>query len=139
MCRSRSTGGCTTTGSLRRSCAASAVDSLSGADKYKVFRDGRGVLDNLHFAEVESVNYRLFEAAACRGVVLVDDVPQVRRYLQPGVEAVTFASAQDLVGTLQDLSDADLDRIGSAAHDRVEREHLIRHRIEEMLDDLALS
>ncbi len=82
---------------------------LSGPAKYQVFRDARGVLNNLHFAEVESVNYRLFEAAACRGVVLVDDVPQVRRYLQPGVEVVTFASVQDLVGTLQDLSDADLD------------------------------
>ena len=109
---------------------------LSGRDKYEVFRDARGVLNNLHFAEVESVNYRLFEAAACRGVVLVDEVPQVARFLQPGVEALTFRTAEDLVGVLRELSDHDFDEIGSAAHDRVVRDHQIKHRLDEMLVDL---
>lgn len=112
---------------------------LSGADKYQVFRDARGVLNNLHYAEVGSVNYRLFEAAACRGVVLVDDVPQVSRYFEPGAEVITFRSVTDLVKTLGDLSDADLAAIGGAAHARVTREHLIRHRLEAMLEDLAMT
>ena len=70
---------------------------LSGPEKYRVFRDSRGVLDNLHYAEVGGVNYRLFQATAARGVVLIDNVPQVKRYFDPGSEVITFTSPQDLI------------------------------------------
>ena len=112
---------------------------LSGSDKYQVFRDAWGVLDNLHYAEVGGVNYRLFQATACRGVVLIDDLPQVRRYFEPGSEVITFTSPEDLVRTMTEITDAELTAIGSAAHARTVREHLMRHRVQEMLDDLELS
>lgn len=111
---------------------------LAGEEKYQVFRDARGVLNNLHYAEVGSVNYRLFEAAACRGVAVVDDVPQVRRYFEPGSEVITFGSPRELLSTMKEITDKELASIGDAAHDRTVREHLVTHRISEMLDDLAL-
>lgn len=112
---------------------------LSGPEKYQVFRDARGVLDNLHYAEVAGVNYRLFEAAACRGIVLVDDLPQISRYYEPGSEVLTFASPQDLVETMREITDVELTDIGAAAHARTVREHLMRHRAQELLDDLELA
>lgn len=112
---------------------------LSGPTKYQVFRDARGVLDNLHFAEVGGVNYRFFEAAACRGVVLIDDLPQVGRYFEPGSEVITFTSPQDLVHTMKEITDSELAAIGEAAHARTVRHHLMTHRIQEMLNDLALE
>lgn len=112
---------------------------LSGTEKYRTFREARGVLNNLHYAEVASVNYRLFEAAGCGGIVLTDDLPQVRRYLVPGEEVVLFTSAADLAGQLDDLSDIDLARIGAAALARVVGEHLVTHRVGEMLADLGMT
>lgn len=112
---------------------------LSGSEKYQVFRDARGVLNNLHYAEVGGVNYRLFQATACRGVVLIDDLPQVRRYFEPGLEVITFTSPEDLVRTMSEITEPELAAIGSAAHSRTVREHLMKHRLQEMLDDLVLG
>ena len=112
---------------------------LSGDEKHQVFRDARGVLNNLHYAEVGGVNYRLFQATGSRGVVLIDDVPQVRRYFEPGSEVLTFGSPQELLGTMKEISDRELTEIGQAAYERTLRDHLMTHRIREMLDDLAMT
>ena len=112
---------------------------LSGPEKYQVFRDARGVLNNLHYAEVGGVNYRLFQATCCRGVALIDDVPQVKRYFEPGSEVITFSSPQDLVRTMEEVTDDELNAIGEAAHARTVRDHLMRHRVQELLDDLTIA
>ena len=52
---------------------------------------------------------------------------------------VTFTTAPELAHRLKELSDEDLEGIGDAAHARISKEHLIRHRVLEMLNDLALE
>lgn len=112
---------------------------LWSTEKYAHFRTARAVLNNLHYSEVGSLNYRAFEAAGCGGVVAIDDVPQVKRYFEPGDEVIVFASPRSLVDQLDELTVADLDAVGERAQQRVAREHLIRHRLAEMLDDLRMG
>ncbi len=111
---------------------------LIGDDKYRIFSQSAGVLNNLFFGEVESVNYRLFEAAASGGVVYVDDVPQVRRYFEPGREIVVFSNAKEIAQTLGDLDERSRAEIAAKARARVADEHLLTHRTEAMVDDLGL-
>lgn len=111
---------------------------LSGDDKYEVFGTRAGVLNNLHYAEVQSVNYRLFEAAASGGLVLVEDLPQVSRYFKVGEEVMTYRSPTDIVRTLE-IPPLERTRVKALARKRVESDHLIVHRLEVMLDDLGLS
>ena len=115
-CRSTSTAACTTTRCRSKIVRRFTGKYLSGSEKYQVFRDARGVLNNLHYAEVGGVNYRLFQATCCRGVVLIDDVPQVTSLLRAGSEVITFTSPQDLVRTMSEITDAELTAIGEAAH-----------------------
>lgn len=110
---------------------------LRSEEKYEVFRAARGVLNNLHYAEVDSVNYRLFEAAACGGVVLTDDLSQVRRYFEPGSELLVFKGAGDLIQQMNEVTTQELDALAQAGHRRVLRDHLIQHRLVEMFADLG--
>ena len=108
-------------------------------EKYQVFREARCVVNNLHYAEYGSVNYRLFEAAGCGAVVATDDVPQVRRYFEPGQEVITFTSSDDLARQLDELSADELDAIGHAAQRRVIEEHRMEFRLQEMLEDCGFD
>ena len=107
-------------------------------EKYQVFRDARCVVNNLHYAEYGSVNYRLFEAAGAGAVVATDDVPQVVRYLDPGTEVITFSSAEDLANQLDEMSPEELNRVGQAAQQRVVKDHRMEFRTQEMLEDCGL-
>lgn len=108
-------------------------------EKYQVFREARCVVNNLHYAEVGSMNYRLFEAAGAGGVVATDNVPQVKRYLEPGREVITFSSAEDLAKQLDELTLDELNAIANAAQDRIARDHRMEFRLEEMLEDCGLG
>lgn len=112
---------------------------LWSTEKYEHFRVARAVLDNLHYCEVGSLNYRAFEAAGCGGVVAIDDVPQVKRYFEPGDEVIVFGSPRSLVAQLEEMSTADLDAMADRAQQRVARDHLLRHRLAEMFDDLGVG
>ena len=101
--------------------------------------EARCVINNLHYAEYGSVNYRLFEAAGAGAVVATDDVPQVRRYFEPGSKVITFSSSEDLARTLDALSQDELDAIGRAAQRRVANEHRMELRLQEMLEDCGLE
>ncbi|MDP5183839.1 glycosyltransferase [Blastococcus sp. BMG 814] len=108
-------------------------------DKSRVFRQAAGVLNNLHPAEMTSVNCRLFEATAAGGAVLCEDRQSLRDLFDVGTEVLAFANYDELVQHIKQLFDEpDLTRrVGDAAAQRALAEHTYQHRLTEILSDLA--
>lgn len=105
------------------------------AGKSRVFREAAGVLNNLHPAELNSVNCRLFEAAAAGGAVLCENRPVLADLFALGDEVLAFNNVDELVAQCRFLiQDSDAGkRIGDAASLRARREHTYSARLEEML------
>ena len=108
-------------------------------EKSRVFHEARAVLNNLHPAEMMSLNCRLFEAAAAGAVVLCEDRPALRESFVPGKEVGSFARFDELV----ELATAALDRpddftsMRSAGAARARADHTYEVRLTEMLGRLA--
>lgn len=112
---------------------------IMGRDKHRVFRYSKAVLNNLHIAEVGSVNFRMFDAASAGGLIVTDHLPQVSEFFEPGKEVLTYRSIDELVTILRAITPDERERIGSAAQARVQRDHTMKQRLRTLLDDLALS
>ncbi len=95
------------------------------------------VLNNLHYAEVQSVNYRLFEAAGCGAVVATNALPHIDKYFSTGEELIGFVDANDLATKLRSLNASDLDEIGSRARARVAADHTLSERLNDLLSDVS--
>lgn len=110
-------------------------------EKARVFRTAAAVLNNLHPAEMDSVNCRLFEAAGCGAVVLCEDRPVLREHFEPGRELLVFSTFDELVDQIRITLD-DPERgtvIGDAAARRAHAEHSYQHRLAELLAVLGRS
>jgi spore maturation protein CgeB len=83
-----------------------------------------------------SPSVRLFEAAACGAVIVSDNWPGLDHFLVPGREVLLPASTDDVVRYLRDIDEAELRRIGMAAHERMMAEHTSDHRAQQ-LESLA--
>jgi len=108
-------------------------------DKARVFREARGVLNNLHPAEMSSVNCRLFEAAGSGGAVLCERRPTLADLFVEGEEVLAFDTFQELLGHCQALmADPSLTtQIGNAASVRAHRDHTYQIRLAEILERLG--
>jgi spore maturation protein CgeB len=81
---------------------------------------------------------RLFEAAACGVAVLSDDWEGLEQFFTPGSEILVARSESDALAAL-DLTDAELQRIGGAARERVLAEHTSDRRAIELLEMLEIA
>jgi spore maturation protein CgeB len=79
-----------------------------------------------------SPSVRLFEAAACGATIVSDNWPGLDSFFTPGKEILLPTSSDDVVHYLQDVDDAELQRIGQAAADRVLAEHTSDHRAQQL-------
>ncbi len=70
-----------------------------------------------------SPSVRLFEAAACGTAIASDNWPGLATFFSPGKEILLPTGSEDMVRYLSDLSDADVQKIGRAAMERVLSEH----------------
>lgn len=105
-------------------------------DKARVFRQARGVLNNLHPAEMSSVNCRLFEAAASGGAVLCERRDALAELFEDDTEVLGFESFEELLTHCQTLlGDPALGRrIGDAASARALAEHTFQIRLRQILE-----
>lgn len=112
-----------------------AGQAVFRVDKSKVFREARGVLNNLHPAEMQSVNCRLFEATAAGAAVLCERRTALSDLFEEGNEVLGFDSYDELLGHCQSLlADPALGtRIGNAASVRSLRDHSYEQRVNVML------
>lgn len=112
---------------------------LTGEDKSRVFREARGVLNNLHPAEMNSVNCRLFEATAAGGAVLCEHRDALGELFRINEEVLAFSTFEELVDHCRALlEDQGLTKkIGDAASTRAHTEHTYEIRLTAMLERLT--
>ena len=75
-----------------------------------------------------SPSVRLFEAAACGTAIISDVWPGIESLFAPGQEILLADSHKEVISYLRDTGDAEIQRIGEAAQQRVLAEHTSRQR-----------
>ena len=78
-----------------------------------------------------SPSVRLFEAAACGTPIITDAWTGLDEFFEPGQEILVTRSADETLGYLRDLPDADRKAIASRARTRVLSQHTAAHRASE--------
>lgn len=108
---------------------------VRGLEKSRTFRSAAAVLNNLHPAEVDGVNCRLFEATAAGGAVLCEDRPELHRLFEVDREVLSFESYDELLTKARQLLDnhALSTAIGDAAAARSGADHTYAVRLAELL------
>lgn len=71
---------------------------------------------------------RLFEAAACGGAILSDWWEGLDQFLTPQRELLLVRDSRDVTDILQSTTDAERERIGRAARERILGHHTSQHR-----------
>ena len=75
-----------------------------------------------------SPSVRLFEAAACGATILSDWWEGLDEFLTPGRELMLVGGAPDVLDILRSMTDAERERIGNAARERILAHHTSQHR-----------
>ena len=108
---------------------------VRGLDKSAVFCSAAAVLNNLHPAEMEGVNCRLFEATGAGGAVICEHRPELENLFKVRDEVLAFGSYDDLIDALGSLLDDHAlgRRLGAAASRRALVEHSYTKRLKVLL------
>jgi spore maturation protein CgeB len=98
---------------------------------------------NLTRADMRKAGYspsvRLFEAAACGTPIISDEWVGIEELLEPGKEILLANSTEDVTQFLENVSDAEAERIAGAARERICAEHSSVHRAEELESHLSAA
>ena len=96
---------------------------------------------NLTRADMVAAGYspsvRLFEASACGAAILSDAWPGIEEFLTPGEEILLPREASEVVDILKNTTDADRQRIGARARERILAEHTSTHRAAQLEEIIA--
>lgn len=121
------------------------LNLLSGIDfqppkfkqqKAEIFRKASVVLNLAHPYDVNSTNQRLFEATSAGGAVITNNVTNLSQLFAVGSEVLTFSNYDELLAKINYLFENPefARQMADRAHLRTFREHLITHRLQEMLE-----
>ncbi|MBN6149434.1 glycosyltransferase [Xanthomonas sp. AmX2] len=86
-----------------------------------------------------SPSVRLFEAAACATPIISDAWDGLEELFEPGKEILIARSAEQVVGWLRDMPEAQRQAIGQGARRRVLAEHTAAHRAQALRHYLDLA
>ena len=108
-------------------------------EKSRIFRSAAVVLNNLHPAEINGMNARLFEAAGCGAAVLTEFRPTLPELFEIGTEVLAFSDFGELVSQAERLlGDAWVGaKLGDAAALRAHESHTYEKRLAVILERLA--
>jgi spore maturation protein CgeB len=111
---------------------------LTREAKSRVFRESRGVLNDLHPGEMNSVNARLFEATGAGAAVLCEHRDILGDLFRVNEEVLAFSTFEELVDECYLLlNDSSITRtIGDAASARAHSEHTYERRLTTILEHL---
>jgi spore maturation protein CgeB len=120
----------------------SAFTGLYVTDREKAlaYTCAKIVLNTLHYAEVNSVNARLFEATGCGGFVVTHANRDLVNLFCSGQEVVAVDSLPELHQAILHYVTADEERarIAKAAQQRAHREHTYLHRLQSLFETCGL-
>lgn len=104
---------------------------VRGLEKSAVFCSAAAVLNNLHPAEMEGVNCRLFEATAAGGAVVCESRRELDNLYDVGREVLSFGTYDELTHALRSLLDDDVlaRRLGAAGSRRARNTHSYAERL----------
>lgn len=110
-------------------------EHVTGLRKAEVFRSAAAVLNNLHPAEMNGVNARLFEAAGSGGLLLTEARPALAA-LFSSQEVVSFSTYDQLHEAAQAALHGDLParEMGDRASSRAHAEHKYSDRLRLLLE-----
>lgn len=126
---------------FQRVRAAQTGTFVSGRTKALAFRGAKVVLNTIHYAELEGVNARLFEATGCGGFVLSHASRGLNRYFEPDREVVTFESTAELSERIRHYlwRPDEREAIAAAGQARAHRDHTYGVRLKELTRLAGLS
>jgi len=109
---------------------------LRGIEKAKVFHNSIAVLNNMHPAEIEGVNARLFEATACGAITVSEFKSELPKMFDLDREVLAFRTYDELLSTLRGLVAGELGgrEIGDAASRRCHSDHTYGQRLETLIE-----
>lgn len=121
--------------------SAQSGEYVTGRTKAVAFGCAKIVLNTMHYAEINGINSRLFEATACGGFVLTHTAPGLERYFAPDIEVATYNTRADLHDKVRHYLRADEERhrIALAGQARAALDHTYRNRIGELLAITGLA
>ena len=107
-------------------------NAVYNSEKAKAFLGAKIVLNNLHFAEVLSLNVRAFEAAGIGAFQLVDWRPEIDHLFIDGKEIITYKNIEDLKNKIKYwlLNPLERQKIANAGKARALKEHTYIHRLD---------
>ena len=88
---------------------------------------------------IDGLNFRVFEIAACGGLVIVNESKDLKTCYEIGKEAVTYRTPEDLNRLIHDIvtHPQKYQKIAEAGFERTMQEHTYRKRLEQMFDILG--
>lgn len=112
---------------------------IAREEKARVFREAAAVLNNLHMAEIEGVNCRLFEASGCGAVVLCEQRAVLPTFFEPGREVLMFSHYDQLVDQARQVvaEPGRFTAVADAASRRAHDDHTYVHRLTTLLERLS--
>lgn len=104
---------------------------VTDRSKFLAFTCARVVLNTLHYAEVKSVNARLFEATGCGGFVITHRTEGIDALFEVGTEVVAVDTAAELRDAVLHYLAAPGERttIAAAGQRRSHADHTYQHRL----------
>lgn len=113
---------------------------VTGVAKAHAFTGAKILLNTRHFAEVRSVNARLFEATACGAFVLTEGSSVTAEFFAPGVEVETFDSADEMVDKIRAYLASDARQlVADAGRTRAHHDHTYKRRLEQLLAVMGMG
>lgn len=110
-------------------------------EKAKAYDAAKIILNTMHYAEIDGVNLRLFEAAGCGGFQIADWKSTLPSLFEPGREIVTFHTLEELKEKVDYYLERPGERrkIAGRACARAHREHTYEARLARMLEILGFA
>ena len=113
---------------------------LVGEEKNRLLYGARIVFNNLHYAEVTSVNQKYFEINGIGGFQLCDYKPTIEEYTGVPADAVTFRTIDDAIDKIRYYLAHANERHELAARQYIhfQRWHTFDHRVGQLMQLLGL-
>lgn len=108
---------------------------ISQAELIKVYNQSKIILNSyVSSSNIIALNARDFEAAACGSMVVTQDIPEVRKYFEPGKEIITYRDMDEAAEKIRYYLEYDEERekIAAAGYERTLREHTYEKRFRDI-------